>query len=110
MDRPTAPLPTNKARALFAVVLTVRVAVPLPFVTEIVPTAQLGGGELAVPTLQLSDTSELLNPLMGEMLIVEVDGCPGVTLAGDMADADKLKSALTFRTDDALASKSLAPP
>ena len=107
---PAALLPTNEALALPEVVLTVRVAVPLSLVIETVPTEQLGADELAVLTLQLNDTSELLNPLTGEMLILELDGCPGVTLAGDMADADKLKSALTFKTDDALASKLSAPP
>ena len=82
---------------------------PLSFVTETVPTLQAGAGEAGAVTLQVNDTSELLNPLMGEMLMLEVDGCPGVTLAGDMADADKLKSAVTLKADDALASKLSAP-
>ena len=81
----------------------------MSFVTETVPTEQVGAGELVAVTLQFSDTSELLNPLVGEMLIVEVDGCPAVTLAGDIADADRLKSALTLRADDVLGSKLLAP-
>lgn len=83
---------------------------PLSLVTETAPTAQLGAGEVAAVTLQLKDTSELLNPLIGEMLMVEVDGCPAVTLAGDIVEADKLKSAVTLNADDVLASKSLAPP
>jgi len=91
-------------------VFTVRVAVPLSFVTETAPTVQVGAGELVAVTLHVNDTSELLNPFTGEMLMFELDGCPEVTLAGVIADADKLKSALTFKTDDALASKSLAPP
>jgi len=91
-------------------VFTVRVAVPLSFCSETDPTAHVGAGEAVAVTLQLKDTSELLNPLIGEMLIVEVDGCPGVTLPGDIADADKLKSALTFKTGDVLGSKSSAPP
>ena len=88
---------------------TVRVAVPLSFVIEAVPTAQVGAGEVVAVTLQLKDTSELLKPLMGEMLIFDVDGWPGVTVAGDIADADRLKSALTLKSDDVLASKLLFP-
>jgi hypothetical protein len=109
-NQPVAPSPTNEARALLAVVLTVRVAVPLSFATETAPTVQVGPGEVVDVTLQVKDTRDLSNPLIAETLMLDVDGCPGVTLAGDIAEADRLKSALTLKTEDALASKSLAPP
>ena len=108
-NQPVVLSPTNEARALLEVVLTVSVAVPLSLVTETVPTAQVGAGEVVAVTLQLKDTSVLLNPLIGEMLMVEVDGWPGVTLAGDIAEADKPKSAFTFKADDVLGAKSLPP-
>ena len=82
---------------------------PLSFVSETAPMVHVGAGEAVAVTPQLKDTSELLNPLIGEMLMIEVDGCPGVTLGGDIVEADRLKSALILSADDVLASKSLSP-
>jgi hypothetical protein len=73
-NKPVALFPIKDARALPVFVFTIRVAVPLSSFSEIDPTAHVGAGEAVAVTLQLKDTSELLNPWIGETLIVEVDG------------------------------------
>ena len=84
-------------------------ALPISFTTDSLPNEQAGDGLDAGATLQVKATPDGLKPFFGLIVTVEVDGWPGVTEAGDAADADSAKSAETAIGLDTLAPKSLSP-
>lgn len=85
-----------------AVVATVRVALPVSFVTEIAPSEHVGAGFTTGAMLQVKVTPDGLNPLVGVMATVEVADWPGFMEASDNAVAERLKSAETLTALDVL--------
>jgi hypothetical protein len=85
------------------------VALPTSFATDSVPNEQAGDGFPAGAMLQVKVTPEGLKPFFGLTVMVEVDGWPGGTEAGDAAEAEIAKSAETAIGLDVLALKSLSP-
>jgi hypothetical protein len=73
------------------VVLTVNVAAPLP-ATEIGTNAHAGGGVTVGEMLLQERFTVPLKLLSAAIVIVEVADPPGMTLAGDKAEAEILKS------------------
>jgi hypothetical protein len=98
----------SRADALAAGV-TVSVALPTSFATDNLPNEQAGDGLDAGATLQVKATPDGLKPFFGLIVTVEVDGWPGVTEAGDAAEAESAKSAEIAIGLDVLAPKSLSP-
>jgi hypothetical protein len=79
-------------------VATVSVEDPTLFANEIVPSEHVAAGLVTGVTLQLSATLDGLRPPVGLMVMVEVDGVPGATEAGDSAEAESPKpGAATIR-------------
>ena len=72
--------------------LTVNVAVPDPFATEVGTKAHVGAGVTAGVILLQDKTTVLLKPLSGATLTVEVAVPPAATEAGFRADAVSVKS------------------
>jgi len=75
-----------------AVVLTVTVEVPEPFVTELGLSEQVAGGDTTGATSQDRFTVSL-KPFIGAMVIVEVAVPPAVTETGESVEASIVKSA-----------------
>lgn len=89
--------------------VTVSVALPVSFATDSLPNEQAGDGFDAGATLQVKATPDGLKPFFGLIVTVDVDGWPGVTEAGDAAEAESAKSAETAIGLDVLGPKSLSP-
>lgn len=89
--------------------VTVSVALPRSFATDSAPNEQAGDGSDAGATLQVKATPDGLKPFFGLIVTVDVDGWPGVTEAGDAAEAEIVKSAETVIGLDVLLLKSLSP-
>ena len=87
----------------------VSVALPTSFATDNLPNEQASDGFDAGATLQVKATPDGLKPFFGLIVMVAVDGWPGVTEAGDTADAESAKSAETAIGLDVLVPKSLSP-
>ena len=68
-------------------VLTVNVAVPDPFATEVGTKAHVGAGVTAGVILLQDKFTVPLNPLSGATVMVEVADPPAATEAGVRADA-----------------------
>lgn len=83
----------------------VSVALPISFTTDSLPNAQAGDGSDVGAMLQVKATPDGLKPFFGVIVTVDVDGWPGVTEAGDAAEAESAKPAETVIGLDALASK-----
>lgn len=87
----------------------VSVALPTSFATDNLPNEQASDGLDAGATLQVKPTPDGLKPFFGLIVMVDVDGWPGVTEAGDAADDESAKSAETAIGLDVLVPKSLSP-
>ncbi|MGA7633202.1 MAG: hypothetical protein WCB11_20775 [Terriglobales bacterium] len=95
------------------VVATVRVAVPVPFSTVIVPNEQVAAGFTTGETLQLSVRLDGFIPPTGLMVIVDFADAPGAIEDGDSVEDVRLKlGAVTIRlkTVEVLPLKFPSPP
>ena len=92
-----------------AVGVIVSVALPISFATDSVPNEQVGDGVVAGAMLQVKATPDGLKPFFGLIVMVEVDGWPGATEAGDAVEAESAKSAGTAIGLEVLAPKSMSP-
>jgi hypothetical protein len=100
-------MPVGRARdaVVAAVVLTVRVEVPVPPATELGLNEHVGPRVAAGATLHVRLTA-LLKPFSGEIVIVEVAEAPAAAVAGASGDAVSEKSgpvpAVTVRPTEVL--------
>ena len=90
-------------------VLTVSVAVPTPFATEMLPTEHAGASLEAGEMLQVNVTPDELNPSDGVMVMLVVADWPGVTVDGVRAEFAMLKSAVMATVLDVLGLKLASP-
>ena len=72
-------------------VVTVSLAVPTLFATEIAPTAHVAAGVVAGVTLQLRATVDGFSPPTAVTVTLELADEPGATEGGDRVPADRLK-------------------
>ena len=77
-----------------AVVLTVKVEVPVPPGTEAGLNAQVGPRVATGATLQVKATASV-KPLTGPIVTVEVEDAPAATVAGESGEAAIVKSGTT---------------
>jgi hypothetical protein len=90
-------------------VLTVRVATPFPFETEIDDSEHVAEGFTAGVIAQASATPDRLNPFAGVMLIVDSAEDPAVIEDGDRAEAERTKPAAMEIALDVLGLKLPSP-
>ncbi len=94
-------------------VATVRVALPVPFSTVIVPKEQVAAGFTTGETLQLSVRLDGFIPPTGLMVIVDFADVPGAIEDGDSVEEVRLKlGAVTTKvmTPEVLPLKFPSPP
>jgi hypothetical protein len=89
--------------------LTVRVAAPFPFETEIDEREHVAAGFTAGVIAQASATPDGLNPFAGVMMMVDSAEDPAVTEEGDRAEAESANPAAMEITLDVLVLKSPSP-
>ena len=89
--------------------VTVSLAVPASFATEIDATEQVSGGFTCGVTAHVRPTLAGLNPFDGVMVMVALAEDPAATEDGDNARADNAKPALIAITLDVLVLKFPSP-
>lgn len=95
--------------AMLAGALTVTVAVPVSFATEIAPAEQVGAGLAAGATAQVRVTPAGLKPFDGVIVTVDVELWPAEIEDGDNAVAEIAKSAVTLTAVELLMLKLPSP-
>ena len=89
--------------------MTVSLAMPIPFETEVAATAHVGAGVAAGVMEQVRATPDTSNPFEGVTLMMDVADEPGATEDGDNAAAETVKPTVTDTALDVLALKLSSP-
>lgn len=90
-------------------VVTVSLAVPIPFDTEVAAIAQVGPDSTIGVIEQVRVTPDRSNPFEGVMLTLEVADEPDSTEVADNAATESVKPDITCITFDVLVLKSRSP-